>query len=146
MNPNLPKKNISSRKQKKWTPTLSFAYLNQSRYQILAKLTFWIFRKNLPQKGIFGRKQKMNITIEFCMLELEKVPNFSINRQFWIFGPNLLKKGFSGWKQKNRIFVCVLVVAYYIRLLRTVAHRRNGILLFLLLLVAETIMFNVSAQ
>ena len=34
----------------------------------------------------------MNITTEFCVFELVKVPNFTLNWQFWFFGPNLAKE------------------------------------------------------
>ena len=34
----------------------------------------------------------MNITTEFCVFELVKLPNFRLNWQFWFFGPNLPKK------------------------------------------------------
>ena len=34
----------------------------------------------------------MNITTEFCVLELVKVLNFTLNWQFWFFGPNLPKQ------------------------------------------------------
>ena len=50
------------------------------------------------------------------------------------------KKGTSDLKQKDRTFVCVqMIVTYYIKLFRTRAERHNGILMSLLLLIAETI-------
>ena len=36
----------------------------------------------------------MNTTIEFYILQLVYVPNFSLNWQYWFFGPNLSKKGY----------------------------------------------------
>ena len=36
----------------------------------------------------------MNTTIKFCIFELAKVPNFSLNWQFWICSPNLPKRVF----------------------------------------------------
>ena len=50
---------------------------------------------NLPKKGFSGLKQKKwrPATIEFWILKLVKVLNFSSNWQFWFFGPNLPKKG-----------------------------------------------------
>ena len=53
------------------------------------------------------------------------------------FGPNLLKKGISGRKRKNHPCAS-MVVTYYIKLFCTEAYRYNGILMSLLLLVAET--------
>ena len=74
------------------------------------------------------------------MFELLQVQNFSLNWWFWLFGLNLPKKGTSDLKQKDRTFVCVqMIVTYYIKLFRTGAERHNGILMFLLLLIAETI-------
>ena len=50
------------------------------------------------------------------------------------------KKGTSDLKQKDRTFVCVQMIGtYYIKLFRTRAERHNGILMSLLLLIAETI-------
>ena len=40
----------------------------------------------MPKKGCFRSKiDKINSAIEFCILELVKVPNFSLNWQFWFF-------------------------------------------------------------
>ena len=49
------------------------------------------------------------------------------------------KKGISGQKRKNRTFVGVMVVTCYIKLFHTRVVRHNGILIPLLLVVAETI-------
>ena len=51
---------------------------------------------------------------------------------------NFPKKGISGQKRKSRTCACVHC-RYYIKLFRTGADRHNGILMSLLLLVAETI-------
>ena len=52
------------------------------------------------QKGRFRYKiEKVNTTIEFCILELVLVPNFSLNWQFRFFGPSLPKRVFP---VKNR--------------------------------------------
>ena len=70
------------------------------------------------------------------MFKLVSVPNFSLNWQFWYFGQNFLKKSISGLDQKSRSFAW----AYDpIKLFRTGADKQNGILMSLLLLVAETI-------
>ena len=56
---------------------------------------------NLDQffwKGNFWtEKEKMNIIIEFSMLELAQVPNFTLNKQFWIPEPNLLNLLYFQW-------------------------------------------------
>ena len=41
----------------------------------------------------------MNTIIEFYIVELVSVPNFSLNWQFCFFGSSLLKKGISRLKQ-----------------------------------------------
>ena len=52
-------------------------------------------------KKIFPvENRKSKLTIEFCELELVKVPNFILNWQFWLFGPDFPKKGNFGRKQK----------------------------------------------
>ena len=52
------------------------------------------------QKGRFRYKiEKVNTTIEFCILELVFVPNFSLNWQFRFFEPSLPKRVFP---VKNR--------------------------------------------
>ena len=45
--------------------------------------------------------EKVDINIEFCIFELVKVPNFSLNWKFWGFGLNLPNKGISCLKQKK---------------------------------------------
>ena len=75
-----------------------------TKYQL--KLIIWNFLTKFTQKGHFRSKtEKGNTSIEFYILELVKVPNFSLNWQFLIFGPNLPQKGVYGLKQKNPIFV-----------------------------------------
>ena len=54
-----------------------------------------------------------------------------------IFLPNLPKKGISS--QKIALVRAAMVVTYYIKLFKTGANRDNGFLMFLILLVAETI-------
>ena len=57
--PNLPKKDISSLKQKKKTLPLRSVHSNESRYQISAQTdNFDFFDPNLPKKSISGLKQK----------------------------------------------------------------------------------------
>ena len=48
------------------------------------------------------------------------------------------KIGFTNWNAKIALLCASMVVTYYIKLFRTGADRHNGILMSLLLLVAET--------
>ena len=82
--------------------------------------------------------EKLNITIELSILELEYIPNFSLKWQFWYCGPNFLKKGISGPKRTRALAYASIVVTHYIKLFRKGADRCNGILMSLLLLLAET--------
>ena len=43
----------------------------------------------------------MNITVEFGIIELVWVQNFTLNKELWDLGPNLHKKCISGQKQKK---------------------------------------------
>ena len=56
-----------------------------------------------PKKGSYfhSKTDKIDTNIEFSMLNVVFVLNFSLNKPFWIFGPNLLKKDLYGQKQKN---------------------------------------------
>ena len=49
------------------------------------------------------------------------------------------KISFTNWNAKVALLGAFMVVTYYIRLFRTGADRHNGILMSLLLLVAETL-------
>ena len=61
---NLPKKDFSSLKQKKWTAPLNSAYSNYSWYQISAETNkFDFFGPNLPIKGVSDLKQKKWVPI-----------------------------------------------------------------------------------
>ena len=55
-----------------------------------------------------------------------------------VFEQNLLKKGISSLKRKIAVLRGPTVVTYDIKLFRTGADRHNGILMSLVLLVAET--------
>ena len=54
------------------------------------------------------------------------------------------KIGFTNWNAKIALLRAFMVVTYYIKLVRTRADRHNGILMSLLLLVAETISKGMS--
>ena len=51
------------------------------------------------------------------------------------------KIGFTNWNGKIALSRASMVAAYYIKLFRTEIDRHNGILMSLLLLVAEAISF-----
>ena len=62
-------------------------------------LNFWT---KLAQEGyLCSITQKVNIIIEFCLLKLVLMPNFSSNWQFWFFGPNLRKIEFPVKDRKS---------------------------------------------
>ena len=52
---------------------------------------------------------------------------------------SVCKIGFTNWNAKIAFLRASMVVTYYIKLFRMGADRRNGILMSVLLLVAETI-------
>ena len=80
-------------KQRKWTSPLSSA----------CSLTISIFGTKFPQKWHFWLKiEKVNITMEFCIFKLVKVPNFSLNWKFWLSRPNLHKTRISSWNWKKQ--------------------------------------------
>ena len=83
--------------------------------------------------------EKVNITVEFCTFELVQVPNFSLNFNFDFFLTEFAEKG--NLRSKNEKIALVrtsVIVTYYIKIFRTRADKRNGNLMSLLLLVAET--------
>ena len=70
--------------------------------------------------------------------------NFQLEATFLIFfsfffRPNLPKREFPVEDGKNALVRAFMVVTYHIKLFRTWVDRHNGILMSLLLLVAETI-------
>ena len=105
----MPKKGISSLNQKKeyndWVLHIQISL--HTKFQF--KLTFLFFFDQICPENYFQPKtEKVNITIEFCIFELVKVPYFSLNWQFWCFGPTLPKKSIcSGqyWKKVNNLWI-----------------------------------------
>ena len=83
---NLSKMGISGRKPKKRISLLNSAYWISvgTEFQLKLKiLSFWI---KLTQKGYSRSKaEKVNITIEFFILELGLAPNFTWNKQVLIW-------------------------------------------------------------
>ena len=68
------------------------------------QLIIMIFWTKFAEKGCFRSKtEKVNTTIEFCMLKLVYVPNFTLNWQFWFFGPSLQKKEYFQSKMEKFI-------------------------------------------
>ena len=59
------------------------------------KKTIQIFWIKFAQKRYFWSKtKKVNITTEFCILELDLVRGFNLNWQFWFFGQNIPQRVF----------------------------------------------------
>ena len=48
-----------------------------------------------------NRKSENHISIEFCIFEIVKVLNLSLNQEFWVLRSNLHKNSISGWKRKK---------------------------------------------
>ena len=130
--PNLQKRvfPVKNRKNKHHRWILHIRISLDANFQF--KLTTLIFWTKLSQKGWMN---KMNITIEFCILQLVLVPNFSLNWQFWYSGPNWPKKGIPGLK----LVRVSMIITYYIKLFHVGADRHNSLLMYLLLLLVETI-------
>ena len=110
-----------------------------TKFQLKLKfLTFWT---KFSQKGRFRSKtENVNNAIEFSILELVSVVNFSLNWQFWFFFFFFLTKFAQKGQIENWKIVLArasMVVTYYIKLFRT-GPTHNGIFMSLLLLVAET--------
>ena len=112
-----------------------------TKFQLKLKfLTFWT---KFSQKGRFRSKtENVNNAIEFSILELVSVVNFSLNWQFWFFFLFFFdqicpKREFPIENWKIVLARASMVVTYYIKLFRT-GPTHNGIFMSLLLLVAET--------
>ena len=74
-----------------------------TKYQL--KLTTLIFWTKFNKKRLFRPKTEgVNTTIEFCIVELVSVPNFSLNWQFCFFGPNFPKKVLSVENRKSQLY------------------------------------------
>ena len=74
-----------------------------TKYQL--KLTTLIFWTKFNKKRFFRPKTEgVNTTIEFCIVELVSVPNFSLNWQFCFFGPNFPKKVLSVENRKSQLY------------------------------------------
>ena len=56
------------------------------------------------------------------------------------------KIGFTNWNAKIALLRASMVVSYYVKFLRTGADRHNGILMSLILLVAETIIRSIHRR
>ena len=104
-------KRISGQKPKKWTSQkqkksehhhwiLHIPIGLAIKFQL--KLIILILWTKFAQKGYFRSKtKKANITIEFCIFQLDLLANLTLNWQFRHFRPNLPKKSISNQKQKK---------------------------------------------
>ena len=82
-------------------------------YQIHFEQTvFNVWTKCAQERYLWSKTEILNIIIEFRLLKLALVPNFSWNWQFWFFWPDLRKKGFSGLKQKKWTLHVVYIILH----------------------------------
>ena len=66
------------------------------------KRTILNFKIKFAQKEHFRLKtEKVNTTIEFCILEIMWVQNFTLNKRLWNLGANLPRKSIFGRKRKK---------------------------------------------
>ena len=104
---------------------------------------FWLFRPNVPKKGVSGleqRKIEQRHWILHIRISLDTKFQPKLTTLFcFFFGQICPKREFSVENGKIALVRASMVVTYYIKLFCTRADRRNGILMSVLLLVAETI-------
>ena len=103
---------------------------------------FWIFRPNMPKKGVSGLEQKKIEQRHWILhIRIVMIPNFNLNSQlcFVFFDQICPKREFSVENGKIALVRGSMVVTYYIKLFCTRADWHNGILMSVLLLVADTI-------
>ena len=71
--PDLPKNGFSGLKQKKWT-LHTFYIILHTQISLVRNFNsnwqFWFFGPNLPKKVFQSKTEKVNITMEFCIIEL----------------------------------------------------------------------------
>ena len=107
-------------------------------------MTFWT---KFTQKGYFSLKtEKVSNTIRFCIFELVEVPNFSLVAILNLMTKFAQKSYFRSKTEKLDFRVRPCSLLNYIKLSRTGADRHNGVLMSLLLLVAETIIVILRAE
>ena len=87
----------------------------------------------------------MNTTIKFWIFELVYVPNFSKTDKFDFLDEIYPKSVFPVENRKIALLRVSMVVTYYTKTFRTGTDRHNGILMSLLLLVAETTRKNINS-
>ena len=83
-------------------------------------MIFWT--KFAQKRHSHSKSEKVNITIEFYILDLVYAPNFTLNKQFWNLEPNLPKKGISCQQMEKLnitielcIFTLVLVPTFSLK-------------------------------
>ena len=98
---------------------------------------------SFTKKGVSNikqKKEKVNTTIKCWIFELAKGPKFQLKLTILGFFDQIWPKmEFPVEHGKIALVRASIVVTYYIKLFRTGDDRHNGILMSLLLLVAETI-------
>ena len=88
LEPNLPQKGISGRKQKNWTLPFNSHIRVSLGTKFHVKLLILIFWTKFTWKGYFRSKtEKVSATIGFSIFEFVQVLNFSLNWKLSFFGP-----------------------------------------------------------
>ena len=100
----------------------------------------WIFGPNLPKKGVFGLKQKKWTVPWILHNQICLGAKLQLKLRILIFfGLICAKREFPVENGKIAFVRASLVVTYYTKLFYVGADRHSGILMSLLLLIAETI-------
>ena len=87
---------------------------------------------------IAKNRNARNISYRTVIVEHFTDQNWICKTVYCIRGVMVCKIGFTNWNAKTALLLASMVVTYYIKLFRTGTDRHNGILMSLLLLVAET--------
>ena len=94
--PNLPKKDISSLKQVKWTPPLNFAYSNYSLYQTsLWANNFGFLDQIYPRRVFVVKNRKCEHHHWILHIRISFGTKFQLKLTISIFRTKFAKKGFS---------------------------------------------------
>ena len=129
-------------KKKKWIPEYHHWILHirinlGTKFQL--KLTIWFAGSNLLKKGIPVLKKKKWTPPLNSAYSNQSRYQISVKTDNFDFLDHISSKGvFPVKNRKNMVVRVSMVVTYYIKLFRKGADRHSGILMSLLLLVAET--------
>ena len=97
------------------------------------------FHSNRLHHVMAGNKNAQNICLSYTVTVVHfPDQNWISKTVYCIKCVMVCKIGFTNWNAKIALLGASMVVTYYIKLFRTEADRRSGILISLLILVAET--------